>query len=73
MHAVCTSPVSLLPLPPATLFALLILCTPSVTFLPWTALDCVLTGYDYGPTQITALVMDLLSGGVITCTILTHS
>ena len=20
-----------------------------VTFLPWTALDCVLTGYDYGP------------------------
>ena len=32
-------------------------------FLPWTAWDCVLTGYDYGPECI--ISHELLSGGVI--------
>ena len=29
-----------------------------VMYLPWTGLDCILTGYDYGLDCITSLVMD---------------
>ena len=36
---------------------------PPVTLLPWTALDCVLTGYDYSPDRI--ISHGLLSGGII--------
>ena len=34
-----------------------------VTFLPWTAPDCLPTGYDYGLNHI--ISHGLLSGGVI--------
>ena len=41
----------------------LILQTMCVTFLPWTGLDCVLTGYDYGPDL--TISHGLLRSGVI--------